>query len=382
MPVYTPTNLGIKPPSGGFQQGGWYNGRQFWDGTLSEAGVIHPSSNQVGAGQAVSPEVNAASAAQQGVSPQNLQNYINQQNTSAAGKPSQPNPVNPNWTDPGNVETGSGTGAMPGVPNLTETYANLTASSGIADLENQYSQMSKDYVEAKGKINDNPFLSEATRVGRVAKIEQLYNERTANIKNDIAMKKADIETQLNLTTKQFDMNSAAATQALNQFNTLLQLGALDNATGEDIANITRTTGISSGMIQSAINTNKAKNVKTQLVTNTNDSGVVTVSVINSDTGEIINQNSLGAIGNAQQGAKPTESDKTSYYTNNLKTDAASGMVLSDVFKLYSGYLDPNTILYLYNANSSWGPAKESPEQLAKYGVKPINIKDDSSYLDE
>jgi hypothetical protein len=271
---------------------------------------------------------------------------------------------------------------MPGVPNLTETYKNLTTTSGISGLEDQYSQMSKDYVEAKGKINDNPFLSEATRVGRVAKIEQLYNERTAHIKNDIAMKKADIETQLNLTTKQFDMNSTAATMALNQFNTLLGLGALDNASGEDIANITRTTGISSNMIQGAINANKAKNVKTQVVTNTNDAGVVTISVINADTGEIIKQNSLGAVGNAQQGAKPSASDKTSYYTNNLKTDASSGMVLSDIFRLYSGYLDPNTILYLYNANSSWGPAKETPEQLAQFGVKPINVKDTTDYLSE
>lgn len=380
MGVYTPADLGIKPPPGGFQEGGWYNGRQFWGGTLSEAGVIHPSSNQVGAGQAVSPEVNAASAALQGVSPTNFQNYINQQNTAAAKVPAQPNPVNTTWTDPGNAETGL-SGTMPGVPNLTETYANLTASSGIADLENQFSQMSKDYVEAKGKINDNPFLSEATRVGRIAKIEQLYNERTANIKNDIAMKKADIETQLNLTTKQFDMNSAAATQALNQFNTLLQLGALDNATGEDIANITRTTGISSNMIQGAINANKAKNVKTQVVTSTNDAGVVTVSVINADTGEIIKQNSLGAIGNAQQGAKPSESDKTAYYTNALREDVGKGLGIADIYKIYAGILDPNTIYYIYNATSPNGPAKESEQELSKYGVKPIKISE-SSYLDE
>ena len=44
--IYDPTSLGIKPPSGGFQVGGWYSGRQFWNGTLSEPGQIHPSSNQ------------------------------------------------------------------------------------------------------------------------------------------------------------------------------------------------------------------------------------------------------------------------------------------------------------------------------------------------
>jgi len=57
MAVYSPEQLNIKAPTGGFQQGGWYSGRQYWGGTLSEPGVIHPSSAQIGAGQAVSPEV-------------------------------------------------------------------------------------------------------------------------------------------------------------------------------------------------------------------------------------------------------------------------------------------------------------------------------------
>lgn len=57
MATYTPQQLGISAPPGGFQTGGWYQGRQYWDGTLSEPGVIHPLSNQQGAGQAVSNEV-------------------------------------------------------------------------------------------------------------------------------------------------------------------------------------------------------------------------------------------------------------------------------------------------------------------------------------
>lgn len=39
------------------QQGGWYDGQQFWNGTLSAAGVINSQSNQQGAGQRVSNEV-------------------------------------------------------------------------------------------------------------------------------------------------------------------------------------------------------------------------------------------------------------------------------------------------------------------------------------
>jgi ElaB/YqjD/DUF883 family membrane-anchored ribosome-binding protein len=39
------------------QQGGWYDGQQFWGGTLSSTGQINSLSNQIGAGQAVSKEV-------------------------------------------------------------------------------------------------------------------------------------------------------------------------------------------------------------------------------------------------------------------------------------------------------------------------------------
>lgn len=59
-------------PSGGFQQGGWYEGRQFWNGTFSQPGQIHPESNQQGAGQQVSKEVVAQT------NPNNVQ-YIDSQ---------------------------------------------------------------------------------------------------------------------------------------------------------------------------------------------------------------------------------------------------------------------------------------------------------------
>lgn len=76
MATYSPQQLGIKAPSGGFQTGGWYEGRQYWNGTLSDSGVIHPESNQQGAGQVVSPEVKAQSASSQGVSLQQFDQYL------------------------------------------------------------------------------------------------------------------------------------------------------------------------------------------------------------------------------------------------------------------------------------------------------------------
>jgi hypothetical protein len=88
MATYSPKSLGIKAPAGGFQTGGWYSGRQFWGGTLSEPGQIHPSSNQPGAGQAVSKEVIAQT------SPANVP-YIAQEQAKPLATPSSPDQVTP-----------------------------------------------------------------------------------------------------------------------------------------------------------------------------------------------------------------------------------------------------------------------------------------------
>jgi len=306
MATYNPTQLGIKPPTGGFQTGGWYNGRQYWNGTLSDPGVIHPDSNQTGAGQVVSKEVNAQTSVAAGLTPNANQDYIDAQNRLAKQNPVAPVATNPTTSTDGANMGASGAGL--GIPtgsapelNLPDTYKNLYDNSGITALQDDLSAKEKAFIEAKAKIGDNPWLSEATRLGRVAKLETLYGERTASLKNDIAVKKADIETQLNLQTKQFDINSQQAKANLDKLNTLIGLGALNSASGEDIANLVRSTGLSSTIIQSAINASKSKDVKTQVVTSTADNGTVTVSVINTQTGEVIKQSSLGKVGNQQNG---------------------------------------------------------------------------------
>lgn len=74
---------GKTAPTGGFKDGGWYSGYQYFQGSFaSQAGQIHPNSPQQGAGQAVSQEVKAQSAVQQNVTPQSFDSYL--QNVSAA----------------------------------------------------------------------------------------------------------------------------------------------------------------------------------------------------------------------------------------------------------------------------------------------------------
>lgn len=370
--LYSPESLGIKPPSGGFQQGGWYAGRQFWGGQLSDPGVINPLSNQQGAGQTVSAEVNAQSAAKQGVSAQQLEQYLQQQRDVQAKAQVQPAQQIVQPQDmPGSAFQNNGAGVGYSAPapalNLPDLYKGLYESQGISELEKSLNDKGKAFADAQMKINDNPFLSESSRVGRVQKLQTDYNNNVKNDQDLLAMKKQDIATQLDIATKQFDIDSQSAKQALDQFNVLLQSGALAGASGNDIANITKATGISSSMIQSAIGSQKEKDRQTSVTTVDDGKNIYSV-VIDTKTGQIINKQAISAS-KPEKAPASTQADKTSYYQNALRSDAQNGLTLSQVFSLYTGYLDPNTILYLYNANSKYGPAKEGADTLAKYGVK-------------
>jgi len=172
--------------------------------------------------------------------------------------------------------------------NLPELYKSLTESSGVGQIQAELSNKERAYNDALSKINDNPFLSEASRVGRAQKLSTDYQNSVANLQRDVVTKQADIEMQLNLQTKQFDINSQVAQQSLERFNTLLTMGALENATGEDIATITRSTGLSSSAINSAIEAKRKSDVQTQIISY-DDGTNQGFAVVNAQTGEIISR---------------------------------------------------------------------------------------------
>jgi len=295
MAVYDPTSLGITPPAGGFQEGGWYGGRQYIGGTLSDPGVIHPGSSQVGAGQAVSEEVNKQSAAAQNVPHDQFTKYLQDQRQQSAGvtPAPQPAPAPTRQTELPSGTAGAGLGTMtaPETPNLPEMYKSLIDSSGVKQKEEQLAASEKQFLEERNKITDNPFLTAGIMDQRLRRLKQAYEKETAPLRSQIEMAKADVETQLNLQSRQIDINSNAVQLALNWTNTLLGMGALDNASGEDIAAITRTTGISSSMIQSAIAANKAKNIETSVSTWSDGTNDYFVTV--DQSGNIVNRQLIG-----------------------------------------------------------------------------------------
>jgi len=342
------------------QQGGWYDGQQFWGGSLSQPGQINSQSNQQGAGQAVSKEVIAQT------NPDNVA-YINAQRQQAGLSPS-PNSAFPTSPTNSSGTPGSTSGGGLGIQqaeeiNLPKLYESLYAGSGIRDIESQLSQKTDQYNTAVSKIRDNPYLSEATMTGRLRKLEDKFTADSMNIQNQVAMKKADIETQLNLQTKQFDINSQQTQLAWQQFNTLLSSGALDNASGEDIANLTRSTGISSSMIQSAVAVSKEKN-KPQVSISQFDDGENVYAVALDDNGNIVNRQLIGASDSKNKsggGSTKTEikAQETEQNKANLTQSVKNGITLKSLVNAFSSVLSIEEIYRIYNQSSPYGKAKET-----------------------
>jgi hypothetical protein len=137
MAVYKAEQVGIKAPKTGFQEGGWYGGRQYIGGTLSEVGVIHPGSSQIGAGQAVSQEVNRQTSIAAGKAPNANQTFINnQQNVSGTSQTS-------SYLNDIGSSAFSSLNSTPtrGVPTVDELKSTLAPSTQLPALINRNAEM-------------------------------------------------------------------------------------------------------------------------------------------------------------------------------------------------------------------------------------------------
>ena len=223
-------------------------------------------------------------------------------------------------------------------------------------------------------INDNPFYSEATRVGKVAK---LTDEANADIKvqqDTLASLKADAAIKVNAAQGQYQIDNTAYQENLSQFNSLLSSGALDNASGTDIANLATQTGIPTSEIQSMVNASKAKNApKVSIVQSTDDQGNLTILGVD-DTGKIVSRTTIpgagkettykgqpvsnGSGGNVTPTPASTGTEKQQN-TDNLITSIKNYNNLKDVVAAYSGVISIDQIYQLYNTYSPFGPAQNT-----------------------
>src|SRR3990167_7878624 len=182
MAVYTPEQLGIKAPSGGFATGGWYSGRQFWGGTLSDSGVIHPQSNQPGAGQTVSPQVASLTpsqqAAQKPTSKEQVTPYLEQYQQGLYNQANTPETKSLSEQ----ALTALTTTQAPAPISRIETREALRGQYGVADLENKLTDLTAQEDEVVARLRQRTSLEEGKQVpmgvisGRITEVERQERE--------------------------------------------------------------------------------------------------------------------------------------------------------------------------------------------------------------
>ena len=254
--------------------------------------------------------------------------------------------------------------------NLPDLYTSLSKSAGISDMEKELTTKETEYNAQMSKINDDPWLSESDRTGRGAKLTTDYNNDIKTTQDSLTMAKQDIQTQLDLQSKQFDINSAVAKQALDEFNTLLSSGALAGATGADIAAITKATGISSTEIQAAIASQTEKDTPTSVTTVDDGTNQYAVT-INTKTGQVISKTILAASKPVKATATDTKAQEDATNRANLISSIKNYNNLADVIATYEGVFSDEQIYDLYNTYSPFHHATETLKQVQerKFSVK-------------
>jgi hypothetical protein len=311
------------PPAGGFQVGGWYNGQQWNGSSFSAPGVLNMGPQ---AGQAVNPEVIAASNKTQGLAAGTNEAYLKRQSANPTYTPSASVPTNNTGnavaTTPAN---NTGTGAplsLGNVPTIdlnaiTQAAYNspeISASNQkIMDLQSQVTARQTALSKASADINDNPFYSEATRVGKQAKLnaeaqndirtitDQITNEQTT-----LAGRRADAAIKVNAAQGQYNIDNTAYQEKLSQFNSLVSSGALDNASGNDLATLATETGIPVSMIQSIQQASQKKNNPLSIIQSVNDSGQLSILAVDS-TGKVVNTTTIPGAGTTKGSGTGTTS---------------------------------------------------------------------------
>ena len=350
------------------QNGGWYDGQQYWNGSLGGAGVGN-NPNQTDIYGKAAPTQNAADAA-----------FIAKQQASPSGQPSgTPAPAQAGNAGTGAVSPSTSTGSGADIAglmgtnaptlNLPDLYNTLSDKAGISKMESDLTTKETAYNDAMSKINDNPYLSEGDRTGRGEKLTTDYNNDIKTTQDAMTMAKQDVQTQLDLQTKQFDINSQQATQALSEFNTLLSSGALDGATGNDIAAITKATGISSGMVQAAITAQTAKDTPTSLTTVDDGTNQYAV-LINTKTGAVISKQVLAASKPVASTATDTKQAELNAAVQDAQAAAKNGKTLDWMMANYPSLgISKEQIFAIYmNQNYYHNTPNQIADAEAQYGL--------------
>lgn len=392
------------------QQGGWYDGQQYWGGALSATGVINTKSNQQGAGQVVSAEVQKQSNPSGPV----ITGYTSTAQVQSALNAAQ-NGVYQNYQAPDGPKvqtTGEiaadlkATGLLPTdqrpqAASMVDTYKTLSEQQGLTGLEATINDLKaqEDQVAAQFRTNaaserGKPVATNVIsgRVGEQQRTaqEQLdfigrqkaravdqYNAALNTVKMIMDFTQKDYEnasasydaqfkdaiTTINLIhgIQQDQKTDAQRFQDTARANAQIYVNALKDGSIDlsrmapeqqaQLSKLEVQAGFPIGFFASI-----KKDPKADIVATSNYQGQTQVLLRNPDGS--ISVQTYGTSGGSGSGAVGSKTVKA------LTADIKSGASLKEIISKYKGAIADNTIISTYNVSSPYGPAKENAQQIA------------------
>jgi hypothetical protein len=273
----------------------------------------------------------------------------------------------------GSTAVPGGTNLMPGGTgssgvDLNKIYESALSDAGTSKLESELNAKKTARDRALADINDNPFYTEATRVGKVAKLDEKANNEINTLQAQVDQAKADAQVKVNIATQQYNINSQEYQNNLQKLNTLISSGAIAGASSSDIANLAISTGMSTSMINGIIS--KVKQGNRSLQTTTDNAGNVTI--FDANTGQIVN--TIKGIGKADTTSTTEAGIKRANYSN--ATSALSSVTGEDgyvsnenfdaarrAFVAYGGTVDEFNQNFYNFANPQYYSSYKIPEYI-------------------
>lgn len=90
--------------------------------------------------------------------------------------------------------------------------------SKLPDLEKQITKTKNDLYDAEGKINENPWISEAGRVGKVKRLYDMAQEKINNLTNQYNMEYNKVKTLATGQANQYQYNQNQSLRQLDYLN--------------------------------------------------------------------------------------------------------------------------------------------------------------------
>lgn len=242
---------GNAAPAGGFKQGGWYSGSQYWDGTFSAPGQFNSLNNQPGQSGGAAPVQNATDAAyltklgdttassrvvsgQSGITP-----YLNDYQNNLLGSLNSPDVKGvQSFSDIQAGLTSSGllpSGQAPVAPNMEQKFGELSNAKGldaisasITDLKSQQDAIASQLQVTKTAEKGKPVAQNVIE-GRISQEQQQSQDQYDFIGRQLARKQDEYNSALGnikmiMDFAQTDFNNASTSyntqfsQAISTFN--------------------------------------------------------------------------------------------------------------------------------------------------------------------